>query len=581
MKYSSTDLIALVEEFRSLPAETGWLEFKTNMADPVKIARYISSLANMAAYAGRSYGYLIWGVNDVTHEIEGTSFNKDAVKAEKNQPLELWLRLVVKPQISYEFFEFEIDGKRLVLLEVESAYRQPVTVSGGGWARIGNALVELNKDPKIAAAIYRTVERDWSAEIVPSATVGDLDATALAKAREMYADKHKDDIFASEIPTWDDITFLNKAKLAIDGRLTRACLVLLAKPEKEHLLSPSVIRVTWHLKDTQENSIDYKHFDVPLILAVDQVLAKIRSLTLREIPDGTLFPVEINQYDRWVLREALHNCIAHQDYTKRTTIVVTEYPDRVQFANSGVFYPGTVEKVLYDTGRPRQYPNKQLAEAMVELKMIDTLGSGIRRMFMKQRERFMPLPDYRLDDEVVVVNIPGRILDARYCGMLIRNAELTLQEIVLLDRVQKHVKLEDDAIALLRKHGLIEGRKTNPTISARVAQMTGGKADYIKTKSVDDEFLKKLIVNFLKQWGKASRKDIEDVLKGKLQEGLSADEVSHRITYLLTGLRRAHVINNRGSRTKPEWILCADSGVQKEVKKVQKERAGKADKNRS
>lgn len=555
MKYTTNDLRSLVDELRSLPAETTWFEFKTSMSDPVKIARYISALSNMASYSGRSYGYLVWGIHDVSHEICGTEFNKNVVKAEKNQPLELWLRLVIKPQTNYEFFEFEHEGKRLVLLEIEAAYRQPVTALGGGWARIGNALVELNKDPKIAAGIYRAVGGDWSAEVVPSALIGDLDRTALAKAREMYADKHKDDIFAAEIPEWDDVTFLNKAKLAIDGKLTRACLVLLAKPEKEHLLAPSVIRITWHLKDAQENSVDYKHFDVPMILAVDQVLAKIRSLTLREIPDGTLFPVEINQYDRWVLREALHNCIAHQDYTRQTTIVVTEYPDRVQFSNSGAFFPGTIEKVLYDTGRPRQYPNKQLAEAMVELKMIDTLGSGIRRMFMKQRERFMPMPDYQIDEQVVVVNIPGRILDARYCGMLIRNAALTLQEIVLLDRVQKGAKIEKDAIKHLRKRGLVEGRVTNLMIAAKVAEETGQKVEYIKIKATNDVHLRQLILDYLNQWGKASRKELEDLLFDKMSMALTLAQKRTKLSTLLTALRRKGMIANVGSDKMSHWTL--------------------------
>lgn len=555
MKYTAKDLIALVEEFRALPAETGWLEFKTNMADPVKIARYISALSNMAAYAGRSYGYLIWGVDDVTHEIEGTTFNKDAVKAEKNQPLELWLRLVVKPQVAYEFYEFESDGKRLVLLEIESAYRQPVTVNGGGWARIGNALVELNKDPKIAAAIYRTVERDWSAEIVPSATIDDLDRAALTKAREMYADKHKDDIFAAEIPGWDDITFLNKAKLAIDGRLTRACLVLLAKPEKEHLLSPAVVRITWHLKDAQDNSIDYKHFDVPVILAVDQVLAKIRSLTLREIPDGTLFPVEINQYDRWVLREALHNCIAHQDYTRRTTIVVTEYPDRVQFANSGAFYPGTVEKAIYDTGRPRQYPNKQLAEAMVELKMIDTLGSGIRRMFIKQRERFMPMPDYEIENENVVVSIPGRILDAGYCTLLIKNTDLSLNDIVLLDYVQKHKMISRESIDHLRKEGLVEGRLPHIHVSAKIAEVIGQKAKYMRLKERSGQHYHSLILEYIAKWPRSSRAEINEYMLEEIRGDYSNEEKLAKITNWMTYLRKKGRIVNVGTDHDSHWII--------------------------
>ena len=557
MKYTQQDLESMLDDFRGLPAETAWLEFKENMADPVRIAKYISALSNMAAYYGRNAGYLVWGVDDVTHEIKGTDFDKDVVKAgtHQDQPLELWLRLVIKPQTSYEFFPFESDGKKIVILEVDAAYRQPVTYQGQGWARIGNALTEMSKDPKIAAAIYRTTGTDWSAETLPAAKVNDLDPAALAAAREMFADKHKDDVFAAEIPNWDDITFLNKAKLAIDGKLTRAAILLLGKSEKAHLLSPSVARLTWHLKDKDENTLDYKHFDCPLILAVDQILHRIRSITLREIPDGTLFPREINQYDTWVLREALHNCIAHQDYSQRASVVVTEYPDHVQFSNAGAFLPGTVEKVLYDKGRPRRYPNKQLAEAMVELKMIDTLGSGIRRMFVKQRDRYMPMPDYKIETDSVTVDVPGKVLDARYCSLLIKKTDLTFKEIVLLDRVQKGVRLEKDALAFLRKRGLVEGRVTNLMISAKIAAATNQRAEYIKTRAANDNNFRRMILDYLEQWKSASREDINKLLLDKLPKGMSVEQKYTKISALLTSLRQRGLIKNIGPSTRyPQWI---------------------------
>lgn len=557
MKYTQQDLESMLDDFRGLPAETAWLEFKENMADPVRIAKYISALSNMAAYYGRNAGYLVWGVDDATHEIKGTDFDKDVVKAgtHQDQPLELWLRLVIKPQTSYEFFPFESDGKKIVILEVDAAYRQPVTYQGQGWARIGNALTEMSKDPKIAAAIYRTTGTDWSAETLPAAKVNDLDPAALAAAREMFADKHKDDVFAAEIPNWDDITFLNKAKLAIDGKLTRAAILLLGKSEKDHLLSPSVARLTWHLKDKDENTLDYKHFDCPLILAVDQILHRIRSITLREIPDGTLFPREINQYDTWVLREALHNCIAHQDYSQRASVVVTEYPDHVQFSNAGAFLPGTVEKVLYDKGRPRRYPNKQLAEAMVELKMIDTLGSGIRRMFVKQRDRYMPMPDYKIETDSVTVDVPGKVLDARYCSLLIKKTDLTFKEIVLLDRVQKGVRLEKDALAFLRKRGLVEGRVTNLMISAKIAAATNQRAEYIKTRAANDNNFRRMILDYLEQWKSASREDINKLLLDKLPKGMSVEQKYTKISALLTSLRQRGLIKNIGPSTRyPQWI---------------------------
>ena len=191
MKYSNAELCAMVDEFRTFAAEPSWLEFKAGMKDPVQIAKYISGLSNVAAYAGNTHGYLVWGVNDETHEVETSDFDPDVVKAEKNQPLRLWLKLVLKPQIEFEFYPFEYDGRKGVLLEVEAAYRQPVTFRGVGYVRIGSALTELSKEPKIAASIYRTLGHDWSADIVHGAGNEDLDPAAIAYARELFADRHK------------------------------------------------------------------------------------------------------------------------------------------------------------------------------------------------------------------------------------------------------------------------------------------------------------------------------------------------------------------------------------------------------
>lgn len=99
MKYSQIELENMLRDFCRYPAEPMWFEFKTGLMDPVQIAKYISGLANVAAYSGRTHGYLVWGVHNDTHEIVGTDFDPDVVNAEKNQPLRLWLRLVVKPQI--------------------------------------------------------------------------------------------------------------------------------------------------------------------------------------------------------------------------------------------------------------------------------------------------------------------------------------------------------------------------------------------------------------------------------------------------------------------------------------------------
>ena len=116
----------------------------------------------------------------------------------------------------------------------------------------------------------------------------------------------------------------------------------------------------------------YEHFGPPFLLAGDRLQNRIRNLIVRVLPDGTLFPHEITQYDPWVIREALYNCIAHQDYGLHGRIVVVEFPDRVLLANVGDFLPGNIETVSQQDAPQVIYRNPFLVDAMVELNMIDT-----------------------------------------------------------------------------------------------------------------------------------------------------------------------------------------------------------------
>ncbi|KAF5428677.1 ATP-dependent DNA helicase RecG, partial [Candidatus Methanophagaceae archaeon] len=137
--------------------------------------------------------------------------------------------------------------------------------------------------------------------------------------------------------------------------------------------------------DEHNQEKDYAHFGPPFILNVEKVFAKVRNLNYRYLPDGRLFPLELTQYDSWVIREVLHNCIAHQDYELTGRINVVEKPDELLFTNLGHFIPGDVETVIQQDSPPDIYRNPFLANAMVNLNMIDTIGSGIKKMFLKQK----------------------------------------------------------------------------------------------------------------------------------------------------------------------------------------------------
>lgn len=530
----------LLADLRRLPEETEWVEFKRNWDMPDDIGKYLSGLSNVAAMLSKEYGYLVWGIENVSHDLVGTSFKPRQTKGSGNEDLEPWLLRLLNPRIDFRIHEFEEEGKPIVIFEIPAARGNPVAFSGVRYIRVGSYLKRLDEFPEKEAALWKVLRsrnNDWSAGIIEGAGLDDLDPAAITFARKQYKEKHPQQ--ASELDGWDDLTFLNKAKVCISGKITRTALLLLGRAESAHWLSPAQARVTWVLKDADGVEQDYAHFDTPLLAVGDELMKRVRNLTIRQLPSGSLFPHEVSQYDPWVIREILHNCIAHQDYEAGGRVSVVETPDAVLFTNLGSFLPGTVEEVIARDAPPEVYRNPFLAQAMVNLNMIDTIGSGIRRMFAVQRKRSFPMPDYELaDPSRVSVKINGRIIDENYTRLLLEQTELPLLDVIALDRVQKKRHLSDESFKHLKKLGLVEGRRPNLFVSAKVAAATGDKAAYIKNRGLDKEHYKELVKLHLQKFGPATRADLEAFLLGKISDALTEAQKINRVRNLLQEMKR-------------------------------------------
>jgi ATP-dependent DNA helicase RecG len=283
---------------------------------------------------------------------------------------------------------------------------------------------------------------------------------------------------------------------------------------------------------------------------------KIRNVQVRILPEDQLLPIEVAKYDQKIVLEALHNCIAHQDYARNGRIIVTEQPDRLIFENEGSFYEGQPVDYISGHKTPRRYRNPSLAQVMTELNMIDTMGYGIYEMHIGQARRYFPLPDYDLSEpNAVKMTIYGKIVDPAYSRMLIQKTDLSLQEIFALDRVQKKLPIDDAVAKHLRRAKLIEGRKPNFYVSATVAAATASKADYIRTRAQDDDYYTKLIRDYLVNFRSATRKEIDELLWDKLSDVLNHKQKQNKIGNLITSMRQTETIINTGSRKAPQWIL--------------------------
>lgn len=517
-----------------------------------KIGEYFSALANEANLRGVEKAWLVFGINNKTRSIVGSDYRS---QSERLQSTIMQIQQKTEPSVSFRnIYELHHSAGRVVLFEIPAApLGLPIAWNGHYYARAGESLTHLGID-KLDEIRQQTIDSDWSAKIVPAATISHLDEAALKKAKEAFARKYANRFPDNEVFEWPIKTFLDRAKLTQDGRITRTALLLLGNAESSYLLSPHPAQMTWKLEGPERA---YEHFSPPFFLNTSEIYRKIRNIQLRILPEDALLPVEVSKYDQKIILEALHNCIAHQDYSRNGRIVVTEQPDKLIFENEGSFFEGKPEDYATGNKTPRRYRNPFLARAMAELNMIDTMGYGIYEMHLGQAKRYFPMPDYDLDDpSTVKMTIYGTIVDPAYSRVLIQKTDLPLSEILALDRVQKKLSVSDDMIKRLRRDKLIEGRKPNLYVSASIAKVTASKADYIRTRAQDDDYYCKLIVDYLKKFGGASRDEIDKLLLPKLSDGLNNEQKRKKIANLLTNLRRTGRIHNFGTKKAPEWRIA-------------------------
>lgn len=544
-----TDL--LKKQIESIKKECRYLEFKSNYQEADKLGRYISAMSNGACLDHQDYAYLYFGVDDDTLEVKGTTFDCSKVKAQGNEALELYLRRMVVPKLNFSIVEFEYEGNvRVVMFKIPAAVNEPTTYKQKPYIRVDSHVTDLTPYVDWMRQIY-TSKIDWTAQIIEDATLDDLDSDAILIARKGFAEKFPQ--FAEDMADWSDAVFLDRANLTQDGMVTRAAMLLVGKKEKAYKLG-HIAQIVWKCYQGDKTFGDI--FTIPFIKSTTEVLGCIRNYRFKIYPNNSLIPAEVWKYDTRSILEGMHNCILHQDYVCNERVLVIEDDDKLTFENVGSFYEGDYEEYIMGQKTPKRYRNPFLAKAMDNVKMIDSKGYGIHNMFVRQKERYLPMPCYDdSNDSHVVMQLPGNVLDKKYSLLLMEKSDISLTEAVLLDQVQRGKRINDNAIALLRKRHLIEGRKPNIFVAKRLAQNTGRKIEYSKHKGLEAKSCESLLLNALKEHGRLSRAEIDTLLWNVLSDQLDDSQKKTKIGYLLRKLHKEGVVCNETNGNKSFWSL--------------------------
>lgn len=396
MVMEAVALMNVLEQLRRLPREAATVEFKSNWDHAEDIGEYLSALANAAALARHDRAWMVWGVENHTHDVKGTTFNPFSAKGEGNQPLVMWLTHLSSPRPDFQFHELVHPDGRVVMLEIHPPRTEPLSFKGVRYIRVDSHKVKLAEHPGKEARLWEVLTGgvDGTGQIVPDATFDDLDPEAIEFARLRFTeyliksepDASRHEKIRTEAKGWDVSTLLNKARITKQGRITRSALLLLGRDEAAHFLAPADAKISWILRDANNHVTTSQHFSLPFLLSSGALFKRIRNV-----------PVE----------------------------------------------------------SPHYY------------------------------------------------------------------------------------------------------------ISAKEADWVGQKARYIRNRALDDEYYRRLIVEYLQKFKRANRQELDDLLLSKLSEVLAPAQKQHKVRNLIQSLRRDGAIQNAGSKRSPAWELVDDEFIAK------------------
>ncbi len=391
-------LVGLVQKLCQLPSESEWVEFKQNKADPQEIGEYISALSNAAALNNEVQAYVIWGVENETHEIVGTRFCPANAK-KGNEPLESWLLRLLQPKIQFRFYTVKIDGLQVVILKIDRANRNPVSFSGKEYIRIGEVKKPLIAAPDRERALWRIFDQRSFEDLVVVEHLTVEEVLSKLDYPKYF------DLLELPLPVNHDriIEALSNDRLiqvcpAGGWNITNLGAILLAKRLTDfRSLSRKVVRViqyrgTGRTETVKEHQPSVKGYAA----SFEDLVSYINGLLPSTEIIGQALRRTVPTYPELAIRELVANALIHQDFFATGAGTMVEiFEDRIEITNPGKPLVST-ERFLDTSPNSR---NEVLASLMRRFQICEERGSGIDKVILEVESCKLPAPLFESSGE--------------------------------------------------------------------------------------------------------------------------------------------------------------------------------------
>lgn len=390
MSRTGSYLQSLVRELCKLPRETEWVEFKLNNENPQEIGEYISALANAAALVGKTHAYLLWGVQNDDHNLVGTAFDPGSAR-KGNEELETWLLRLLEPRIDFRFESVDVDGQRVVVLEIAAAQRHPVRFAGIEYIRVGSSKKKLKDYPEKERALWRAFDRvPFEAGIAATHVTDDdvlrlLDISAYFRLLDQPVPESR--VAILETVAADKLIVRNTAG---NWGITNLGAILLAKRLDDFSsLQRKAVRIIQYSDRGRTNTVREQLGRKGYASGFEGMLSFLNGLLPTSEVVGQALRRTVPMYPELAVRELAANALIHQDFAVTGAGPMVElFSDRIEITNPG--------EPLVDTDRfldgPPTSRNEVLASLMRRFGICEERGSGIDKVLAQVELYQLPPP---------------------------------------------------------------------------------------------------------------------------------------------------------------------------------------------
>lgn len=385
------DLERLIEELRILPKETEWLEFKNNNYEPQIIGEYISALSNAACLHDQRQAYLVFGIEDSTHEVIGTSFQPNNAKV-GNQELENWLATQLKPAIDFKIYECDYHGLPVVIFIIDPTYHTPVAFRGVEYIRVGTTKKKLADFSEKARKIWlKTNTSTYEDELAKSSLTADdvlrlLDYPSYFNLLKLNLPVNKSGILQKLI---DEELVVQDVQ---GYHITNLGAILFARQLSDfEKLARKAVRVIIYKGKDRLKAIKEQVGGKGYAVGYEGLINYINDQLPTNEEIGRAFRREVKMYPELAVRELVANALIHQDFRETGTGLLFEiFEDRIEISNPGKPIINTLRFIDH----PPKSRNEKLASLMRRMNICEERGSGIDKVINEVELYQLPAPNF-------------------------------------------------------------------------------------------------------------------------------------------------------------------------------------------